>query len=100
MLMVNTEDRLATLRQYRIADSLLRRTRHKAPPFSFTPQIDPFFWYHTLFLSFCSLTGDLIFATQTGIGRTGKMWGYQNFDVEPDVVASAKVREMGWDGMS
>lgn len=29
---------------------------------------------------------------QTGIGRTGKVWGYQNFDVEPDVIASAKVR--------
>ena len=29
---------------------------------------------------------------QTGVGRTGKMWGYQNFEVEPDVITSAKVR--------
>ena len=28
---------------------------------------------------------------QTGIGRTGHMWGYQNFPgVEPDVLTSAK----------
>lgn len=25
------------------------------------------------------------------MGRTGKVWGYQNFDVEPDVITSAKV---------
>lgn len=25
------------------------------------------------------------------MGRTGKVWGYQNFDVEPDVVTCAKV---------
>lgn len=31
---------------------------------------------------------------QTGIGRTGKVWGYENFDVEPDVVASAKVSRL------
>lgn len=31
------------------------------------------------------------FSAQTGMGRTGKMWGYQNFDVEPDVITSAKV---------
>lgn len=29
---------------------------------------------------------------QTGMGRTGKIWGYENFDVEPDVITSAKVR--------
>lgn len=33
-------------------------------------------------------------APQTGVGRTGKVWGYQNFDVEPDVITSAKVREV------
>lgn len=32
-------------------------------------------------------------AHQTGVGRTGKMWGYQNFDVEPDVITSAKVSD-------
>ena len=31
------------------------------------------------------------FSYQTGMGRTGKLWGYQNFDVEPDVFTSAKV---------
>lgn len=28
---------------------------------------------------------------QTGIGRTGKIWGYENLGVEPDVITSAKV---------
>ena len=27
------------------------------------------------------------------MGRTGKVWGYQNLDVEPDVITSAKVRK-------
>jgi acetylornithine/succinyldiaminopimelate/putrescine aminotransferase len=27
---------------------------------------------------------------QTGLGRTGKLWGYQNFDVEPDAFTLAK----------
>lgn len=27
---------------------------------------------------------------QTGIGRTGAMWGYENLGVEPDVITSAK----------
>ncbi len=27
---------------------------------------------------------------QTGIGRTGKLFGYQYFDVEPDIITSAK----------
>ena len=28
---------------------------------------------------------------QTGIGRTGKLWGYENFPgIEPDVITSAK----------
>jgi acetylornithine/N-succinyldiaminopimelate aminotransferase len=27
---------------------------------------------------------------QTGIGRTGKWFGYQNFDVEPDIITMAK----------
>ena len=27
---------------------------------------------------------------QTGIGRTGKLWGHQNLDIEPDIFTSAK----------
>lgn len=27
---------------------------------------------------------------QTGFGRTGKFWAYQNYNVEPDVIATAK----------
>jgi acetylornithine aminotransferase len=27
---------------------------------------------------------------QTGMGRTGKLWGYENFKVQPDVLTSAK----------
>ncbi|WP_274362536.1 aspartate aminotransferase family protein [Paenibacillus thermotolerans] len=27
---------------------------------------------------------------QTGIGRTGKMFGYQNYDIEPDIITLAK----------
>jgi 4-aminobutyrate aminotransferase len=27
---------------------------------------------------------------QTGVGRTGKMWGFEHFDVVPDIVAVAK----------
>lgn len=32
----------------------------------------------------------IIDEVQTGICRTGKMWGYENFDIEPDVITSAK----------
>ena len=41
----------------------------------------------------CDETGALMMVdeVQTGVGRTGKMWGYQNFPgVEPDVLTSAK----------
>lgn len=40
----------------------------------------------------CDETGALMMVdeVQTGMGRTGKIWGYQNFDVEPDVITSAK----------
>ncbi|MCC6793216.1 MAG: aminotransferase class III-fold pyridoxal phosphate-dependent enzyme [Thermomicrobiales bacterium] len=27
---------------------------------------------------------------QTGMGRTGKMWGFEHFDVEPDIITVAK----------
>jgi acetylornithine aminotransferase len=42
----------------------------------------------------CDQTGALMMVdeVQTGIGRTGKLWGYQNLDIEPDVITSAKVR--------
>lgn len=40
----------------------------------------------------CDQTGALMIVdeVQTGIGRTGKMWGYQNLNIEPDVITSAK----------
>ena len=43
----------------------------------------------------CDDTGALMVVdeVQTGIGRTGKLWGYQNLDVEPDVITSAKVHK-------
>lgn len=44
-------------------------------------------------LSGCALSCRADVIPQTGVGRTGKTWGYQNFDVEPDVITSAKVRD-------
>ena len=41
----------------------------------------------------CTESGALMMVdeVQTGIGRTGKMWGYQNFaGIEPDVISEAK----------
>ncbi|CAM9979409.1 unnamed protein product, partial [Sphacelaria rigidula] len=38
----------------------------------------------------CDETGALMMVDETGMGRTGKVWGYENFDVEPDVITSAK----------
>lgn len=40
----------------------------------------------------CDETGALMIIdeVQTGVGRTGKMWGYENLDIEPDVFTSAK----------
>ncbi len=40
----------------------------------------------------CDETGILLVfdEVQTGVGRTGKMWGYENLGVEPDIFTSAK----------
>jgi len=40
----------------------------------------------------CDQTGALMMVdeVQTGMGRTGKLWGYENFNVQPDVLTSAK----------
>ena len=40
----------------------------------------------------CDETGALMMIdeVQTGMGRTGKMWGYENLNIEPDVFTSAK----------
>jgi len=40
----------------------------------------------------CDKHGILLIAdeVQSGAGRTGKMWAIQNWDVEPDIVATAK----------
>jgi len=32
---------------------------------------------------------------QSGMGRTGKWWAYENFDVHPDIVACAKALQVG-----
>jgi acetylornithine aminotransferase len=42
--------------------------------------------------SICDGTGALMMCdeVQVGMGRSGKLWGYQNLDVEPDVFTSAK----------
>lgn len=32
---------------------------------------------------------------QTGLGRTGEMWGVDHYDVEPDVITSAKALRVG-----
>lgn len=40
----------------------------------------------------CDQTGALLIMdeVQVGVGRTGKMWGYENLGVEPDIFTSAK----------
>ena len=40
----------------------------------------------------CDETGTLLMVDeiQTGFGRTGKFWGFEHFDIVPDVVLSAK----------
>ncbi|NEQ31236.1 MAG: aspartate aminotransferase family protein [Leptolyngbya sp. SIO4C5] len=40
----------------------------------------------------CDETGILLLIdeVQTGVGRTGKFWGYENLGIEPDVFTSAK----------
>ncbi len=40
----------------------------------------------------CDETGILLVfdEVQSGVGRTGKMWGYENLGVEPDIFTSAK----------
>lgn len=32
---------------------------------------------------------------QTGIGRTGKWWGFENYDIVPDIISSAKALQVG-----
>ncbi len=40
----------------------------------------------------CDRTGALMMCdeVQTGVGRTGRMWGFENLNVEPDVFTTAK----------
>jgi acetylornithine/succinyldiaminopimelate/putrescine aminotransferase len=40
----------------------------------------------------CTATGTLLIADeiQTGFGRTGKLWGFENFDIIPDVLLLGK----------
>ncbi len=48
-------------------------------------------WMHAL-RSICDEHGILLILDeiQTGVGRTGKMWGFEHFDVAPDIVTAAK----------
>ena len=32
---------------------------------------------------------------QTGIGITGKMWAYQHYSIEPDIICFAKKAQVG-----
>ncbi len=52
------------------------------PPQTFLPQLR----------ELCNRYGILLIAdeVQSGVGRTGKWWAIENFDVEPDIVTSAK----------
>ena len=48
--------------------------------------------FFTVAREICDATGALLIVdeVQTGVGRTGQMWGYQNLGVEVDVLTSAK----------
>ena len=51
--------------------------------------------YHVLFsMHFCTYA-HFAFAVQTGVGRTGKIWGHEHLNVEPDVFSSAKALGAG-----
>lgn len=52
------------------------------PPANFLPQLR----------ELCSRYGILLIAdeVQSGVGRTGRWWAIENFNVEPDIVTSAK----------
>jgi 4-aminobutyrate aminotransferase len=53
--------------------------------------VPPVSWIKKL-RALCDKHGILLIADeiQTGMGRTGKMWGIEHFDVEPDIVLSGK----------
>jgi ornithine--oxo-acid transaminase len=46
----------------------------------------------------CRQTGTLLIAdeVQTGLGRTGRWWGFQHWDLEPDIVTVAKSLSGGY----
>ena len=48
--------------------------------------------FFTTIRQICDETGALMLIdeVQTGMGRTGKLWGHQNLPVEPDIFTSAK----------
>ncbi len=53
--------------------------------------VPPADWFPRL-RALCDKHGILLVLdeVQSGIGRTGKMWAYEHFDIVPDIVASAK----------
>ncbi len=48
--------------------------------------------YFTEVQRICKLSGSLLIMdeVQTGFGRTGKLWGFQHFNVNPDIVVMGK----------
>ncbi len=48
--------------------------------------------YFSLARKLCDENGALLICdeVQCGMGRTGKLWGYENLDVKPDIFTSAK----------
>jgi len=48
--------------------------------------------YHKILKNVCEKYGILYLADEivTGLGRTGRMWGIEHYDVEPDIIISAK----------
>ncbi len=45
-----------------------------------------------LWLTFCKETGIYLIVdeVQTGLGRTGKLYAYEHYDIEPDIFTLAK----------
>jgi len=60
----------------------------------YSPQDDYFVQAQAL----CRKYGTLFICdeVQTGLGRTGKMWGFQHWDLDPDIITTAKALSGGY----